>query len=382
MAKPKKTTTAKLFFADASADRFDYNLSLPAKLDRIIEKLKFDNRFKKGELVAVKMHLGNPGTHRTIPPVLVRKVVDALKEIGARPFVADSVRIHGYKYLQTALENGYNELTLGCPVIMADGIYGNDSVEVKAGKHLKTALIPSAFYDATAMVVLTHATGHAAYGFAGAMKNIAMGLIGHHCRGGSWESGGRGQMHIIGSTKFNVNMKKCTGCFLCYEICPLDAIEKAGKKIKINWDNCWRCLRCTRVCPTGALMQPEITDDFYEAIAEGAKAAMTTFQPHKVQHISFLLDLQPECDCMPMSGVPLVSDIGILAGEDMIAIDWATLDMIADSKPNPGSMAEHLENTRENDVFAQVNNRNTRKYLEFADKLGVGTTRYKIENVS
>ncbi|MCD6218596.1 DUF362 domain-containing protein [bacterium] len=235
MATPKKKTTAKLYFADASADRFDYNLSLPAKLDRIIAKLKLGSRFKKG------------GTHRTIPPVLVRTVVNALKKMGARPFVADSVRIRGYRYLQTALEKGYNELTLGCPVIMADGIYGNDSVEVKAGKHLK--------------------------------------------------------------------------------------------------------------------------------------AAMSTFKHHKMQHISFLLDLQPECDCMPMSGVPLVSDIGILAGEDMIAIDWATLDMIGDSKPNPGSMEEHLENSRENDVFAQVNNRDTRKYLEFAEKMGVGTTKYKIEDV-
>lgn len=370
-----------IYFASARADRFDYRVSMPAKLDRIIDKLKFNKHFQVKELVAIKMHLGNPGTHRTIAPVLVKHVVDAVKAMGAYPFVADSVRIPGYQYLQTASENGYNEQTLGCPVIMADGIFGNDAVEVKAGKHLKKAYIPSAFHDVKSMVVLTHVTGHAAYGLGGAMKNIAMGLMGHHCRGGSWSEGGRGKMHMMGEKKFVTKLENCVLCKSCINICPLEAISVDGKKIKIDWDKCWRCLRCTRVCQYGALVQPKVTEDFYEALAEGAKAAMDTFEPGKVQHISFLLNLQPECDCMPMSDVPLVTDIGILAGEDMIAIDWATLDLVGKLAPCANSQAEGMSNSPEHDVFSQVNKREPRKYLLAAEKIGLGSTKYKIMKV-
>ena len=382
MTKRISPQTSTLYFANAKATRFDYKASLVAKLDRIIERLEFAKHFEKGELVAVKMHLGNPGSHRTIPPVLVKRVVDAIKKIGAKPFVADSVRLPGYLYLETANENGYNAQTLGCPVIMADGIFGNDSVEVKAGRHLKTALIPSAFYDVKSMVVLTHATGHAAYGFGGAMKNIAMGLIGHHCRGSSWEDGGRGLMHMVGGRKFDVQLENCELCGQCVEICPLGAINVADERIEIDWNKCWRCLRCTRVCQFGALLSPKVSDDFYEAQAEGAKAAMSTFESGKVLHISFLLNLQPECDCMPMSGIPVVSDIGLLGGQDMIAIDWATLDMVGDSQPNSGSQAEGMKNSREKTVFCQINNRNSRRTLEFAEKMGLGSTKYEIVDIS
>jgi len=380
MAETKKS---KLFFASARAKLFDYDASMPGKLDKIIKLLKFDKHFIKNELVAVKMHFGNPGTHRTIPPLFVRQVVDALKGIGANPFVADSTRIKGYDYLHTANINGYNQTTLGCPVIMADGIFGSDSVEVPAGKHLKKAFVPSAFYDATAMVVLTHVTGHAQYGLGGAMKNIAMGLNAHHSRGGSWSSGGRGKMHMIREEKFKNITENCTLCEQCIKICPVGAIESAGDHVEIDWNYCWRCLRCTRVCQSGALVPPEPSDDSYEALAEGAKAAMSTFKSGKVLHISFLINLQPECDCMPMSDVPLVSDIGILAGEDMIAIDWATLDLVGDMTPIPESQAQGMINSRENDVFSQVNNRQPRKYLLAAEKLGLGSTKYdlvKIDN--
>jgi uncharacterized protein len=376
-----KEKISQLYFASARSPLFSYATSMPAKLDKIIEKLQFDKHFDKGEMVAVKMHFGNPGTHRTIAPVFVRQVVDALKAVGAIPFVADSVRIKGHEYLHTANINGYNSMTLGCPVIMADGIFGNDSVEVEAGRILKKVPVPSVFYDVTGMVVLTHATGHAAYGFGGAMKNIAMGLASHHARGGSWTSCGRGKMHLIGRETFEYNAEKCTMCGQCEDICPLGAITMEGGLMQFDWNSCWRCLRCTRVCQSGALVQPEVTDDFYEALSEGAKAAMNTFKPGKVQHISFLLNLQPECDCMPMSDTPLVSDIGILAGEDMIAIDWATLDMVGDMVPCGGSQAEGMKNSRERDVFSQVNNREPRKYLRFAEQMGLGSTSYQISNI-
>ena len=378
MAEQKKS---RLYFTSARAPHFSYTASMPAKLDQIIEKLKFEKHFNKGEMVAVKMHFGNPGTHRTIPPVFVRQVVDALKSIDARPFVADSVRIKGYDYLHTANVNGYNPMTLGCPVIMADGIFGNDSVDVPAGKILGKVPVPSVFHDVTAMIVLTHATGHAAYGFGGAMKNIAMGLASHHSRGGGWSSCGRGKMHLIGRETFDYNRENCIMCGQCVEICPLGAITSAGDHVEFNWDECWRCLRCTRVCQSGALVQPEVTDKFYEALAEGAKAAMSTFKPGKVLHISFLLNLQPECDCMPMSDTPLVNDIGILAGEDMIAVDWATLDLVGDMAPLGGSQAEGMKNSRERDVFSQVNNREPRRYLLFAEKMGLGSTKYQIVNI-
>ena len=41
----------------------------------------------------------------------------------------------------------------------------------------------------------------------------------------------------------------CTACGQCGEICPADAIQMSGRRIRFDYDRCIRCYCCQEVCP-------------------------------------------------------------------------------------------------------------------------------------
>ncbi|HBR21805.1 MAG TPA: 4Fe-4S ferredoxin, partial [Nitrospiraceae bacterium] len=75
---------------------------MPGKLERVLKEINLPAHFDKNEWVAVKTHFGSEGSHRVVRPVFLRKVVDAVKGIDAKPFVTDTVRIKGLDYLEVA----------------------------------------------------------------------------------------------------------------------------------------------------------------------------------------------------------------------------------------------------------------------------------------
>lgn len=79
---------AQVFFGSPRQSRLDAKETLPAKLDLILERLHLRERVK-GEMVAIKMHTGNNIGYSTVHPVFVRKVVQAIKDGGGKPFVTD-----------------------------------------------------------------------------------------------------------------------------------------------------------------------------------------------------------------------------------------------------------------------------------------------------
>ena len=53
-----------------------------------------------------------------------------------------------------------------------------------------------------------------------------------------------------------INSKKCTGCMLCYENCPLDVFgfdHDEKKSVVLYPDECWHCGACELDCPAGAI---------------------------------------------------------------------------------------------------------------------------------
>ena len=372
---------SKVYFINARVEKFDYQYSVEGRLESILEKLDLRKYFTKDELVPIKMHLGNPGAHHTIRPNFVRVVVDQLKKIKAKPFVTDSVRIKGYEYLETANRMGFNPMSLDAPVVIADGIFGSDSVKVKAGDLLKELFIPSAIYDATSMMVLSHVKGHIDSSYGGAIKNLAMGCVSAVPRGCKWSEGGRGKMHFQMGELMSWNKDLCTFCSICAHNCPMDAITVEGKTFVVNDDKCWRCGRCVRVCPEGALIVPLSMENFSIALAESTQAVLSTFKPGKVFYINLLFDMQPECDCMSMSDTPVVQDQGILLSDDIVAIDKASLDLITQAKPLPQSKAENLVIKDGLDIFSLLHRKDSKTQIEPAEKLGLGTSDYQIIEV-
>lgn len=85
-----------------------------------------------GDVVAVKIHLSERCSHGYIRPIYVRRLVEKLKDLRAKPFVTDP--LSGYEHkshwtrrqlegaLQTAAMNGFTSKTVGAPIIIANGL--------------------------------------------------------------------------------------------------------------------------------------------------------------------------------------------------------------------------------------------------------------------
>ncbi|MCL6638863.1 MAG: DUF362 domain-containing protein [Firmicutes bacterium] len=332
---------------------------------------------EKGDYVAVKMHLGSQGAFRTVRPVFIRKIVEAVRKAGGSPFVTDTVRIPGLEYLEVANANGYNHLSVGAPVILADGIFGKDTVNVPAGELLGEIGVASAIYEAQAMVVVSHCKGHIAAGYGGAIKNLGMGGIGSKSREGKPE---RGRMHFAQNTHLEWDREICEFCNKCVEICPEKAINFDDRQLYLDQGKCAKCARCARACPSGALVAPVSEEVFQKSLAEAAKAVIGTFKPGKILYVNFLLDVQPECDCMPLADVAIVQDQGILAGYDIVAVETATLDMIGRAPYLPGSKGEENKD-KEGHILQKVTGRDPYIHVRAAAGLGLGRMDYSIVEI-
>ena len=128
-----------------------------------------------GKFVAIKMHFGELGNISYLRPNYAKAVVDVIKELGGKPFLTDcntmypGSRKNALEHLECAWENGFTPLTVGCPIIIGDGLKGTDdiAVPVAGGEYIKEAKIGRAVMDADVFISLTHFKGHEMTGFGG-----------------------------------------------------------------------------------------------------------------------------------------------------------------------------------------------------------------------
>jgi len=382
MSKGSTKKESTVYFADSRTKVWNYDYSVPAKLQELIARMDLSRYVEPGEYVAVKMHLGSPGAFRIVRPNFVRMIVDAIREVGGKPFVTDSVRMMGWEYLDTANRLGMNHSSLGVPVVIADGLYGRDGVVVKAGPHLGKTTVASAIHDAPAMVVVTHCKGHLEAGYAGAMKNLAMGAICTRDRSGTARYT-RGRLHGLDQKSLIWDEKECVLCGNCEAICPVEAIRIVGKKVVRDTNRCWLCLRCSRVCPTGALVSTMKQEEFQLGMAEAVRAVLKTFDKGKVVYFNFVLDVQPECDCMPVADNAVVADQGIVASDDIVAIDQASYDLIQHAAPLPQSAASDRNLKPGDDILTEINTAAAPQILiDKCAQYRLGSKRFRIVKVT
>ena len=371
--------TSKIYFADARAKGYDYKYSFVAKFEQILNMIDFKEFIAEKDYVAIKTHLGSYGAHRIVRPIFLKKVVDKVKEVGGKPFVTDTVRIPGLEYLDVANMEGINHLSVGAPVILADGIFGRDSIKVKTGPILKEIGVASAIYYAPAMIVVSHCKGHISSGYGGAIKNLGMGGISckDHC--GEAE---RGRIHFEGNQHLEWLDAKCIRCRQCVDVCPHDAIELIDDSIVIDKSKCVKCARCSRVCEVKALVAPITEEGFQKGLAESAYAVVSTFEKGRILYINFVTEVQPECDCMPMADTPLVQDQGVLVSFDPVAIDQAALDMINSAAPLPQSKAADKNVKNGDNILKAVTGKNAQLHIDAAYELGMGSKEYELITIT
>ncbi|MBS5879191.1 MAG: DUF362 domain-containing protein [Clostridium sp.] len=373
---------AKVYFTDFRT--VAYGDGLPAKLKKLMRRAGVGTIDMEGKFVAIKMHFGELGNISYLRPNYAKAVADLVKEEGGKPFLTDcntmypGSRKNALEHLYCAWENGFTPMTVGCPVLIGDGLKGTDdiAVPVVGGEYVKEAKIGRAVMDADVFISLSHFKGHETTGFGGAIKNIGMGC-------GS--RAGKAEQHSNG--KPSIDAARCRGCRKCRRECANDGLvfDAETGKMTVDLAHCVGCGRCLGACNFDAIEFRE--DDAVEVLnrrmAEYAKAVVDG-RPHF--HVSLIVDVSPYCDCHGENDAPILPNIGMFASFDPLALDQACADACLAANPLPGSrlsdnmarqgfvdLGDHFRNTTPESDWESC--------LVHAEKIGLGTREYELITV-
>ncbi len=365
---------SKVYYSDL---RTEFGNNLLDKLKRVIESAGIKDIDFVDHYAAIKMHFGEPGNLAFLRPNWARAVADEVKLLGGKPFLTDcnTLYVGGRKnaldHLDSAALNGFSPLSTGANIIIADGLKGDDDVEipVEGGKYVKNAKIGRAIMDADIFIALSHFKGHESTGFGGALKNIGMGC-----------GSRRGKMEMHAAGKPLVKEELCIACHKCEKICAHSAPEFTSGKAHINHDKCVGCGRCIAICPKDAIRAG--ADNSNEILncrmMEYAKAVVTG---RDCFYINIAVDISPNCDCHDENDAPIVPNVGIFASKDPVALDQACADAVNRMPENSNSILSEVKHTH-HDHFDDIHPETSWKQgLEYAESIGLGFREYELIKV-
>lgn len=352
------------------------------KMERLVRRagiagIDFENRF-----AAIKIHFGEPGNMAYLRPQYAARMAGLLRSLGAKPFLTDANtlysgrRANAVDHLQSAMENGYNPISAQCQVIIADGLKGIDYREIEIdGEYCKAPKIGAAVADANIVISMTHFKGHEQTGFGGTLKNLGMGCA---------SVGGKLELHCAAQPV--VKTENCRGCNICVKHCAHDAIHlNPERKAEIDYSKCVGCGQCIALCQydSASMGANDTSERLNYKIAEYTKAVLKD-KPNF--HVSFIMNVSPECDCWNHNDAAVVPDLGIAASFDPVALDKACADLVihapalqtvnrlTESRPH-----EHLEDT---DKFRLMHpDTDWLAGLTHAEKIGIGNMQYELIEV-
>ena len=344
---------SEIIYRDANITRPEDNQ--PAQVKDIFPYI---SPVKEGDIVAIKIHPGEYGNTTHVRPVIVRTVVDLVKEAGGIPFVTDTttlykgMKLNAAELIEGAAMNGFTHASVNAPFIVADGLRGGDGIKINInGELLDSITVASAIAEADSMIVISHGKGHPGSGFGGAVKHLGMGCL---------DRAGKIRVHEVG--KPTIDPEICTQCGECVEVCPWGAISPP----EIDHSKCCGELSCADSCPEEAIIPPEdATDRMQERLGEAAFGPVKALEG-RIGYINWVYDLTPGCDCFNFSGERFVGDIGILGGRDPVAIDAASIDLINEKMKGEGKSIYHVWGV---DPWVHIN---------AAERMGCGKKDYEL----
>ena len=373
---------AKVYFSDF---RTGYGgKSIPEKFRKLALAAGIDQIDMNGKFVAIKMHFGELGNLGFLRPNYARVIVDIVKALGGKPFLTDcstmyvGSRKNAVEHLYCAWENGFTPMTVGCPIIIGDGLKGTDDVAVplEGCEYTKEAMIGRAVMDADIVISLSHFKGHELAGFGGAIKNLGMGC-------GS--RAGKKDMHSSGKPVINAEL--CRGCKLCMRECANNGLvfDEATGKMTINESECVGCGRCLGACNFDAVefAQNQAASILNAKMAEYSKAVV---QGRPNFHLSVVVDVSPFCDCHSENDAPILPDIGMFASFDPVALDQACADACLKAEPIRNSLlGDHMHADGFVDHHDHFKNTTPESEWEsqliHAEKIGLGTRAYELVTI-
>ena len=334
---------AKVYYSDL---RTSPTSNLLDKMERLLKRAGIEQLPLKDSFAAIKIHFGEPGNLAYLRPNYAARMATLLRSLGAKPFLTDcntlysGRRANAVDHLQSAMENGFNPISAQCQVIIGDGLKGTDYREIPLnGEYCPAPKIGTAIADADIVISMNHFKGHEQAGFGGALKNLGMGCA---------SVGGKLELHCASQPKIDVES--------CIALCQHD----------------------------GAVMGAEDTSERLNyKIAEYALAVVMG-KPHF--HISFIMNVSPECDCWNHNDAAIVPDLGILASADPVALDKACADMVIQAPILHGNNC--LATAHEHDDLCGCDkfhlmhpDTDWLAGLRHAEKIGLGTMEYELVKI-
>jgi len=338
--------------------------ALGAKVAALFRAADLGRVFRKQDLAAIKLHVGEPGTKTFVRPAIAAALVRQVSAVGAKPFLTDtavlyrSPRDNAVDHARVVHEHGFDLERVGAPFVPADGLIGADEIEVAVGgRHFDRVAIAAAIMQARSLLVLSHATGHLGTGLAATLKNLGMGCAAR-----------KGKLRQHHGQTPHIDAAGCTACGTCAEWCPSDSIT-VEQHARIDPATCLGCGECIAVCRDGAvefgwgIMGRELQ----ERVVEHA-AAVVRSKRGRLACVTVATSITKDCDCMGKAQKPLLPDIGLLASDDPVAIDQAAWDLI---RQRAGRTLESMS----------YRSRDGQVQLQYAEELGLGSRRYDLVTV-
>ncbi len=316
--------------------------------------------YKKDDFIPVKLTIGDSQCIYHTNPELVKLIISEIKKKKAKPFLFDTnviykgLRLNAIDHLTLAQNKGFGHSRVGAPFIIADGVFGQDGKEYELdSEYIKKIKVPSFIGMLDNLVVLSHVTCHILSGYAGALKNVAMGMASRPTK----------QVQHS-SLKPHIIKEKCTACGLCIDTCPASAISLVKGKVSLDQAKCIGCGECICACKFDAIFinWNEDTDIFPKRMVDVDSFILSRFKNRFF--INFAFDITKECDCISTKNEKVVcGDIGILASNDILSLDKATADLI----------------NKDEDVILREKSRTPyRTMFEYAHKKGLGNLDYNL----
>lgn len=343
-----------------------------AKIDRLCDAINLKKIVKRNDLCGIKIHFGEYGNDTHIKAPFARRVVEKIKNAGANPFLTDSttlysgMRHNAVDHLNVATLHGFVHSVVDAPVIIADGLFGENDIPVRINKkHFTDVYIADAIRRAPALIVMSHFKGHEMAGFGGALKNLAMG--------GASVRGKRDQH----ATHVTIDESKCIGCGRCVKVCPQKALTLIDKKSHVDISKCIGCFECITVCPVKAISIDWNTEivPFNERMIEYAYGVVKG-REKRIGYLNFVVNVTPDCDCPGWSDSLMVADIGFLASTDPVALDQACYDLVNKAPALDPKLADATDK-----FIARWPHTRGDVQLKYAEEIGMGSREYKIEHI-
>ncbi len=349
----------------------DFRKSITSKISTLLSLEEMAEVVVPNQSLAIKVNISELGYGHSLPPIVVTSLFEQARQMGASAVVTDGgslfkgPRFDGHSWTDTAIVQGFGIGEAFDNQMLQAGGYTNEEGRFcpSDGERLGGVEIGSLLLDISNLIVLSHVTAHPVTGLAGAVYNLGMGLL---------TRTGKARVHSSLAIQFDPN--RCDGSKICLAYCPTGAVSDAGAKVSFDPRICNGCLGCFMSCPSGAIhIEPEGMEACQESVAEAAKTVAANLRG-KSFFINFLNSVTAQSDDYPFSDIPFLPDMGILASDDPVALDWVTYQMILGSPGIPGSIAEDLNVLEKGtDKLAAITGNSPVHMLEYAEKLGLGS---------